>query len=61
MDFITDLPPQHKIGGKNIINNYGSVKQKGYFNSNIIDIYPRGNHGLYKALHSVPRISKGDY
>ena len=32
-----------------------------YFNSNIINIYPRGGHGLYKAVHSVPRVPEGDY
>ena len=32
----------------------------GYFNSDIINIYPRDNHGLYKALHSVPRVPEGD-
>ena len=52
---------QYKIKGKNIINNHGPVKQRGYFNSNIINIYPRRGRGFYRALYSVPRISKGDY
>ena len=59
--FYNGPSPQHKIKGKNIMNNHGPVKQRGYFNSNIINIYPRGNHGLYKTLHSVPRIPKSDY
>ena len=59
--FYNGPSPQYKIGGKNIINNDGPVKQKGYFNPDIINIYPRGGHGLYIVLHSVPRVPKGDH
>ena len=59
--FFNGPSPQYEIGGENIISNYGSVKQKGYFNSDIIDIYSCGNYGLYKILHSVPRVLEGDY
>ena len=59
--FYNGSSPQHEIGGKDIINNYGLIKQRGYFNSNIINICPRGGHGLYRALRAVPRVSKGDY
>ena len=58
--FYNEPSLQYKIGGKNIINNHGPVKQRGYFNSDIINIYPYRGHGLYKALHSVPRVPKGD-
>ena len=61
MDFITDLSPQYKIRGKNIISNYRPTKQRGYFNSDVINIRPRGGHSLYRALHSVPRVPEGDY
>ena len=59
--FYNKPSPQYKIGGKNIINNHKPVEQRGYFNSNIINIYPRGGRGLYKALHFIPRVPKGDY
>ena len=60
MDFMTDLPPSTKSGAKNIISDRGPVKQRGYFNSDVIDICPRGGHGLYRALRSVPRVPEGD-
>ena len=59
--FYNGPSPQYKIKGKNIINDHGPVKQRGYFNSDVIDICPRGGHGLYGALHSVPRVPEGDY
>ena len=59
--FYNEPSPQYKIGGKNIINNHGPVKQRGYFNSDNIDIYLYGGHGLYKALRSVPRVPEGNY
>ena len=59
--FYNGPSPQYKIKGKNIINNYKPVKQKDYFNSNIIDIYPHGGRGFYKILYSVLRIPKNDY
>ena len=59
--FYSEPSPQYKIKGKNIISNYKPVKQRGYFNSDIINIYPRGGRGFYKVLYSVPRIPKGDY
>ena len=37
------------------------MKQRGYFNSNIINIRLRGGYGLYKILYSAPRVPKGDY
>ena len=58
--FYNGPPPQYKIGGKNIISDYGLIKQKSYFNSDVIDIYPRGGHGLYGVLYSVPRVPEGD-
>ena len=61
MDFIINLPLSAKSRVKTLFNNYRLVKQKSYFNSDIINIYPRGNHSLYRALHSVPRVPKGDY
>ena len=57
--FYNGPSPQCKIRGKNIINNHGPAKQRGYFNSDIIDIYPRGGRGFYGALYSVPRVPKG--
>ena len=59
--FYNKPSPQYKIKGKNVINNHKPVKQKGYFNSNIINIRPRGGRGFYGALYPVPRIPKGNY
>ena len=59
--FYNGPSPQYEIKGESIINDYGSVKQRGYFNSDIINICPCGNHGLYETLYSVPRIPEGDY
>ena len=59
--FYNGPSPQYKIKGKNIINNYGPAKQRGYFNSNIINICPRGGRGFYRALYSVPQVPKSHY
>ena len=40
--FYNGPSPQYKIRDKNIINDHGPAKQRGYFNSDIINIYPRG-------------------
>ena len=59
--FYNGFSPQYKIRIKNVISNYGPVKQRGYFNSDIINIYPYSGRGFYKVLYSVLRIPKGDY
>ena len=59
--FYNGPSPQYKIRGKNIINNHGPIKQRGYFNSDVINIYPRGGRGFYGVLYSVPRVPKGHY
>ena len=53
--------PQYKIRGKNIISDHRLAKQRGYFNSNVVDIYPRGGRGFYRVLYSVPRVPKSHY
>ena len=59
--FYNGPSPQYKIKGKNIIGDYRPVKQKGYFNSDVIDICPRGGRGFYRALYSALRIPEGNY
>ena len=59
--FYNKLSPEYKIKSKNIISNYGPVKQRGYFNSDVVNICSCGGRGFYKALYSVPRIPEGDY
>ena len=52
---------QYQIKCENIINNYRLIKQRGYFNSDIINIRSYGGHGLYKGLYPVPRVPKSNY
>ena len=56
--FYNKPSPQYKIRSKNVINNYKLVKQKGYFNSDIIDICPRGGRGFYKRYIPYYRFPK---
>ena len=50
--------PQYEIGGKNIINDYGPVISRGYFNFDIINICPRGATAsikYYISYHGFPK------